>query len=131
EVLADPSLRLLGDRRGSGHLMPGPCERPRQRGPRTARPDYPDPQPGRMLTSSSLHEYRTAPSYAGQRPDKNSHPPRARIPSPASPGAAPHRAEAVPGPAAITANALAATRPPHACGTRVAGGRCWKGDSWG
>jgi hypothetical protein len=47
-----------------------------------------------MLISSSLHQYRTVPSYAGQCPDKNS-PRRARYrsatigrrPSPRDPGA--------------------------------------------
>ena len=61
EIVPDPPLGLLGNRRSRDYLMPGTCQRQREGSAHAARPDYPDPQPGRMFTSSSLHEYRTAP----------------------------------------------------------------------
>jgi hypothetical protein len=65
--------------------MAGPRKRAGKRGPRPPRSDDADPETSRMPISSSLHEYRTAPLHAGERPDKNSHPSRDPIPAPRLP----------------------------------------------
>src|SRR6185437_4159150 len=72
EVLPDPVLGLLGDGRRGDYRVTGARQRTAERGPGPARPDNPDLEASRMLISSSLHQYRTAPSYAGQCPDKDS-----------------------------------------------------------